>query len=60
MPGLGIVAVGIEKAVRAIRLVQLRIGDRGAQPPIAGLTDELENPFPARFAFKREVSSLSP
>lgn len=44
MPELGVVAVRVEQRVRTIRLHHLARGDRVGQPPVVGLTRELEDP----------------
>src|SRR4029453_10210596 len=41
---LGIVPVGVADGVRYIRLVELGCGDRVGQPPVVGLTSDLEDP----------------
>src|SRR6218665_3499615 len=44
MPELGIVPVGVEERVRAIRLHHLARHDGVGPPPVVGLTRELEYP----------------
>jgi hypothetical protein len=41
---LGIVAMGVEDRVRQLRLVPLGVADRAGEPPVVGLTGDLEDP----------------
>ncbi len=56
IPELGIITVRIEQRVSSIGRPNLGIGDRVSQPPIVGLTGELENPTRRR----RRDPSTSP
>jgi Helix-turn-helix domain len=41
---LGIVAMRVEHSVRYVRLVELGVADRAGEPPVVGLTSDLEDP----------------
>lgn len=49
VPELGVVLVGVEQRVRAVRLHHLTRGDGVRQPPVVGLAGELEHPTRHRY-----------